>query len=758
MTDDTAAVPRITAMPLRPVFIMTILTGSFLLFLIQPMFARMILPLLGGSPSVWNVALLFYQAVLLLGYLYAHALQRFRLRTQIGVHLLLLGAAALTLPVAVATWFPAAGSTPPALWLLGLLAASIGPVFFVVSAQAPLMQAWFARSGDPDAANPFFLYAASNAGSLAALLAYPLLFEPRLRLATQAGLWAAGFAALALLVALAGKSVRRSGEVLAHAAAMPAPVTWWRRARWTGLALVPSGLLLSTTTHLTTDVMAMPLLWVIPLGLYLLSFIVAFSGIGAAATRYATALAPPLLILTGGLTVFPAGLGIGIDLAASLSMLFILALALHGQLAQDRPAGSQATDYYLWISVGGVLGGLFCALVAPLVFDWVYEQPILLLAAALLLRVRGPLPRLARAWDGPPLGLTLRYGLPAVTVVLAVVIGAAQHSVAPWHPFGVVAIMLAALFAVGHPRQFAWHLAALLLAQGGIGQLAVSAKPEARTRTFFGIYTVHDDPYARSLTNGTTLHGLESRRPEYRLRPTSYYAPGGGAGVAFAAIPRVFGDHARVAFVGLGSGTLSCYSQAGQAWTAFEIDPVMVRIARRQFGFLGGCRPDLRIVLGDARLSLAKVPAAAFDVLALDAFSSDAIPLHLITREAFTSYARVIGADGMLMVHISNRYLALEPVVAALAADGGWTARARDFAPSAAEAALGDTRSTWLVLTRTPSRMAALEAAGPATSWRPLRGEAAIGVWSDDFASVLPVIKALRGEPALTAAGAVPRP
>ncbi|MGI4877005.1 MAG: spermidine synthase, partial [Janthinobacterium lividum] len=287
---------------LRPLFIATVLVGSFLLFLIQPMFARMVMPRLGGSPSVWNVAMLFYQAVLLGGYLYADALQRLTLRRQIAVHLTLFVLAGLTLPVAAATWLPDPGTTPPALWLLALLGISIGPVFLVVSAQAPLMQAWFAQSDDPTAGAPFFLYAASNAGSLAALLAYPLLVEPAARLATQGWAWSAGFAVLLVLVALAGwATLRRPGGAIE---ARRGVVTGRQRLRWTLLALVPSGLLLSTTTHLTTDVMAMPLLWVIPLAAYLLSFVVAFGSGGPRATRIAVRAAPPLLLLLGGSAFF----------------------------------------------------------------------------------------------------------------------------------------------------------------------------------------------------------------------------------------------------------------------------------------------------------------------------------------------------------------------------------------------------------------------------------------------------------------------
>ena len=751
ITTEASAIPR--DLRLRPLFIATILAGSFLLFLIQPMFARMILPLLGGSPSVWNVAMLFYQTVLLLGYLYAHALQRLGLRTQLIVHLGVLALAALTLPVAVALWFPAEGSVPPAVWLLGLLAASIGPVFFVVSAQAPLMQAWFARSRDPAAASPFFLYAASNAGSLAALLAYPLVLEPTTRLASQSILWTVGFGLLALLVAAAGVSVLRSGEAPAPVAntAVDAPITWRQRVRWTLLALVPSGLLLSTTTHLTTDVMAMPLLWVIPLALYLLTFIVAFSNAGAKVTRIACIVTPMLLVVGGGAASYPTSI-VSIPLSAltSLVLLFAVALALHGTLAGSRPAASRLTEFYLWMSFGGVLGGVCCALVAPVIFDWVYEQPLLLVAAALLIPAPVVGPTVEGLWSRHESGRVMCYLLPvaALAVLLAVVVApAANRGVAL--PATVVMIALA-LLSIGHRRHFTWHLAVLLLVSGGVSELRTSATPDKRVRTFFGIYKIEDHHNSRTLAHSTTLHGYQSTVPADRLRPTSYYAPGSGAGLVFRAAPVLFGPTARVAVVGLGTGTLACYAQPGQAWTIFEIDPAMVRIARDtgQFTYISGCKPDVHIVLGDARLSLAKTAAASLDLLAVDAFSSDAIPLHLMTREAFAVYGRALAADGVLLVHVSNRYLALEPVVAAIARSGGWSVARRNFVPSHTEGDRGDTRSTWIVLTRSPARLAQVEAATGPTNWLPLPTEEGVTPWSDDFASVLPVIKAFRPRPA----------
>lgn len=733
MTIATAARPA----SLRPLFTLTVLLGSFLLFLVQPMFGRSVLPLLGGAPSVWNTAMLFYQAVLLLGYLYAHAIRRLSLRQQLALHLTLFAAAALTLPVHVATWLPAQGSAPPVLWLLGLLAASIGPLFFVAAAQAPLMQAWFARSGDPSAANPYFLYAASNAGSFAALVAYPLLVEPTLRLGDQAWLWSAGFVLLALMVAACGLAVRR-GTTVAEPVAVP--VGWAQRRRWALLAAIPSGLLLSTTTHLTTDIMAMPLLWVIPLGVYLLSFVIAFGRWGEGATRWALGGAPLALLLIGGPAFLSIGPAATIFAAAGIALLFVVALALHGTLAAERPEAGALTDFYLWIAAGGALGGLFCAIVAPLAFDWPYEHPLLLVAAALLIPAAALVPSGERLWRLPratwiaaalamPLGWLARVDL--------------SGDPSPWSIAGLALLAALAVLAIGRRWLFGWLFAALLLGLGGWTQLETSAREGARTRNFFGVYTIQDSPRTnvRRLLHGTTLHGVQSLDPSFATVPMTYYAPASGVGLAMAAAPRLYGPAARIGFVGLGTGTLACYAKPDQSWTVFEIDPAVVDIARTRFSYLARCRPDLRVVIGDARLTLAAEPPAALDLLAIDAFSSDAIPLHLVTREAFRVYGGVLRSDGVLLLHVSNRFLDLAPVVAAIARAEGWSAVMRDYSPPR-DQPRGQhfTRSDWIALSRSPAKLDALAAIGPGL-WEPLPAPAGAPAWSDDFASLLPVLK-----------------
>ncbi|MFN7174310.1 MAG: hypothetical protein ACK4MT_06315, partial [Thermaurantiacus tibetensis] len=409
---------------MRPLFVAIVGLGSFLLFLVQPLVARIALPLLGGAPSVWNTAMVFYQAALLAGYAYAHALQRLPLRAQAGVHLAFLLAAALTLPLGLPT-----GRLPPpgeeARWLLLLLAGSIGPLFVAIAAQAPLMQAWFARSRDPEAREPWFLYAASNAGSLGGLLAYPFLFEPFTALPFQQGLWSALYLVLVALVGAAALALTRGG---AAAAAAPrvrgTPIPVGRQIRWVLLAAVPSGLMISTTTHITTDIMAMPLLWVLPLSLYLLSFILVFGRHGARWFEAALLATPVLLLLFGAVALVSLEWAASLYGLASLFLLFAVAVALHGALAMSRPDVGGLTRFYLLLALGGVLGGLFAALLAPLLFDWVWEHPLLLLAAALLLPARPISPRLARLWAGRGLASrALRVLTPGATLALSFVLG-----------------------------------------------------------------------------------------------------------------------------------------------------------------------------------------------------------------------------------------------------------------------------------------------------------------------------------------------
>ncbi|WOF44001.1 fused MFS/spermidine synthase [Sphingopyxis indica] len=731
------------ASPRRWLFVLTILVGSFLLFLVQPMVARMVLPRLGGAPMVWNSAMLVYQALLLGGYAYAHWLARFAVRRQAAIHLALLLFAALWLPIGIAQLAPPAPGQE-ALWVPLLLTASIGPVFFAVSAQAPLMQRWFAA--DASAGDPYYLYAASNLGSFAGLISYPALVEPSMPLAAQSWGWTAGYALLVLLVAASAAARWRGAAATPKAAEADAPrPTLARRLHWLLIAAVPSGLMLSTTTHLTTDIVAMPLLWVLPLGLYLLSFVIAFSTLTRLTMTF-TVVAPAVLLGVGGLALLSSGGGSMMVAFASLAMLFVVAVALHGYLYHLRPAPRHLTLFYLVMSAGGVLGGLFAALAAPLLFDWVYEHPILVLAAALLL----PLPRLI-PWDSA-FGLAPRTANVAVVLLVAVAAIAAWRMVGDWTgryegaAIGWSAVLFViGLFVIGWRWAYVAVLAMLMLGVGGWSTVQESFT-DMRVRSYFGIYTVTDDPYRhqRRLAHGTTLHGLQRTDAGHEYDPTTYYGHDSGVGLALDRAPA----EAAVGIVGLGAGTLSCYRKPGQHWTIFEIDPAMVAIARdpAKFTFLSHCAPDTPIILGDARLEIAKQPPGRLDILVIDAFSSDAIPLHLLTEEAMGIYARALKPGGLLLVHISNRFFDLEPVLAEEARARGWAAAIRmDPGPPREDGNL--TGSNWVALAASPERLAQLtgplrprDKARDAGAWVPLEERPHFDRWTDDYASTLPVL------------------
>lgn len=732
---------------LKPLFIAILFLGSFLLFLIQPLFARLVLPVMGGSPSVWNTAMLFYQAALLAGYAYANFIQRLPLKRQWMLHLGLFGLAALTLPIGIANLGPADTGGAAAFWLLKLLAVSIGPVFVAVAAQAPLMQAWFARSPDPHANNPFFLYAASNAGSLAGLLCYPFLLEPFTDLGFQQRLWSAGYLVLLALIGWGGWLILKAGPraPLAAPADTGKPISWRRRFHWLALAAVPSGLLLSTTTHLTTDIMAMPLLWVIPLSLYLISFIIVFSRLGPLATRGAVMASPFALLVFAPATMLVQGAATTVFGILGLLVLFVLAVALHGTLAEDRPAPAKLTEFYLWMSLGGVVGGLFPALIAPNIFDWVYEHPILLLMAALLVPARPLFTFTARLWTSYRSSRMLRIIVPALAAAIGLWIG---RSMVPGHMTnvemaGVVLLGLATLAAIGRPLLFTFVLACLMLALGGWQQIRVSRVEMARERSFFGIYTIHTGGFSntRRLMHGTTLHGAQSLDPETSTVPLTYYARQSGVGRAMRAAPALYGPGARIGVVGMGTASLSCYAQPDQAWTFYEIDPLIVRLASndRVFSFVSQCKPDIAVVLGDARLKLQETAANSFDILAVDAFSSDAIPLHLMTKEAFQTYMRTLSPEGVLLVHVSNRYLDLEPVVAAIAEDLGLKARTLTYQPDSAQSSAGETASIWIAITASDVAMQKLRDQGG--YWHQIRPLESARAWTDNFASVIPVLK-----------------
>ncbi|WFL78684.1 hypothetical protein P7228_06365 [Altererythrobacter arenosus] len=724
----------------RVIFVITILVGSFLLFLVQPMVARMALPRLGGAPNVWNSALLVYQALLLGGYAYAHFIGRMLPRHQFALHIALLALAGLTLPIALAD-VRSLGQGWEVLWVPLLLLASVGPVFFLVSAQAPLVQRWYAL--DESAGDPYPLYAASNFGSFAGLISYPLLFEPFVPLRQQAVLWSAIYVVLIVLVCL----LMRSRSRLPHLAKQTAPSTAnagtpigpERVGMWLLLAAVPSGLMLSTTTHLTTDIFAMPLLWVIPLGLYLLSFTAAFAERRATA-RVFTRTAPLIIVLAGAMAMTgKAGSGL-LVVFTSLLMLFSISVALHGRLYDLRPDPSRLTFFYLIMSAGGALGGLFTALIAPLIFDWVWEHPLLVLMAAALLPLGG-----LSDWQQRIAGsekTRLRALAVGMVIAAAVACGLFYSSINEnWLWTTVTLFMLAGLALTMKFSHFAFVviLALIMVGRGALTHLSAYSLGE-RTRSYFGVYTIADREQdgIRVLTHGTTVHGRQFLGPKDRLEPTTYYGEHSGVGLVLSHADALYGSGARIGIVGLGAGTLACYRQPDQVYRFYEIDPAVLEYSTEGvFTFLEECAPDSQTVIGDARLELEAEPAGQLEILAVDAFSSDAIPLHLLTKEAIETYGRSVGPDGLVAIHISNRFIALEPVLSAFLRDSGW--------PGVIRIDQGDesrslTASAWVVISRSEQKIEELLETTGRDEWRALNDNGS-AVWTDNFSSAIPHIR-----------------
>ena len=649
-----------------------IFLSAALLFAVQPLFAKMVLPRLGGSTSVWSVAMVFFQAVLLAGYAYAHLLTRlWPGRVSVAIHVALMIVATLALPLAIA----AGWGRPPArgemLWLIGLFAVSIGLPFFALSANGPLLQAWFARTGHPAARDPYFLYAASNVGSFLALISYPSVVEPFTHLRDQTRAWSIGFYLLIVLIAACGLVLMRSRNALPEAveggAGDAAPPSWRDAATWVGLAAIPSGLLIAVTAHVSTDVAASPMLWVIPLALYLLTFVIVFQSRPVLPHRWTVLVEPAFIILLVAVLVF-AGLDyILLTIAANIVAFFVIALVCHGELARRRPAARHLTAFYMWMSTGGVIGGISAGLVAPHVFAWVAEYPILIVLAVLC----RPGPWLRPGWREALIWLAL--AATALVVFLAgPVFGYALDDTKYKVAIGIL-LAVSALF-----WQDRLKLAAVIaLAFVAVRLYDPDAGGRGYVRSFFGVYKITDtdDGQFRTLQHGTTEHGAQRLRTADgklvtgRPEPLTYYHPASPIAQGIEAARKRKQGPIRLAVVGLGTGSIACLTEPGDALTYYEIDPVMVRIAREsnRFTFLAECAPDAQIVIGDARLTLADAPDGAYDVIVIDAFTSDAIPIHLMTREAMAVYLKKVAPNGMVLVHVSNRHMELASVVAGIA-------------------------------------------------------------------------------------------
>jgi spermidine synthase len=713
-----------------------ILVSSWLLFLVQPMFAKMVLPRLGGTPAVWNTCVVFFQATLLVGYLYAHLTTRWLgVRRQALVHVGVLLLPLFALPIAVAGEPPQAAGTP-VWWLLGVLGLSVGLPFFVVSTTSPLLQRWFSAMPHRAAKDPYFLYSSSNFASLLALVSYPAIIEPSLRLADQSWMWTWAYGVFVALVAACAVSLRswsRQGpghaEADAEASTSTAAPAWSVRLRWLAFSFVPSSLMLGVTTHISTDIAAVPLLWVVPLALYLATFMLVFARRRTLVpTRGLARLLPIPAIATLASMLFPGTPWWMILL--HLITFFLAALVCHSRLAATRPAPRHLTEFYLWMSVGGVLGGLFNTLAAPLLFAGIVEYP-LALAAACALR---PSPAFRRR---SPEGWQMLVGLPLMVLSASVVMWALGLFGAVPLPSLVRVLTLTWLVGLAfsnRPALFGTVAAAAVLVftlapSPGDRQILFAA------RSFFGVHRVVQDETFHRLQHGGTIHGVQRRDLMAACEPSSYYHPTGPLGQLFQAAGPRFD---KVAAIGLGIGATACFGRPGQQWTFFEIDPTVERIARdgRLFTHLAMTRASVDVRLGDGRLLLAGAAPATFDLIILDAFSSDAIPLHLVTREAIDLAFSRLKTDGVLAFHISNRYLDLGPVLGAIARDTGLEVRENfDAVVTPAEQRTGKQASRWLIMTRTVPAMGSLASDA---RWRTVPS-AATAAWTDDYSNILSV-------------------
>ncbi len=660
-------------------FVATTFVSAFLLFAIQPLFAKMVLPLLGGSSSVWAVALLFFQAALLAGYGYADLLMRHVAPQSTGfVHLGLTLAAILFLPIGL----PAGWAVPPPgetyLWQLGLFTVAVGLPFVAVAANAPLLQAWFARTGHPHARDPYFLYAASNLGSLIALLSYPFVLEPAFGLTALSGYWTLLYvvlvAGLAACFALVRNAAAANAVPQSEAEPAASVTTWRERLGWCGLALVPVALLTALTTHIATDIASAPLLWVLPLALYLSTFVLAFQDrlpIPMPVLLPAQLVAVVFALLELSQTKYDKWT---LTSAAGVAAFFLSALVAHRTLYLTRPRARDLTEFYLWMSVGGVLGGLFAALVAPKLFSEVFEYPLLI---ALTMACRpGVFARKNRSRNE----LLWLAGIAAVGLALVVRgdIWAVQLglSFGEWGftPALALAFAVAVIAFWGRGMR---QLTVTLLMFAAVVNLPSSVRRGQAQRSYFGVYRVTQSEAGdfNVLTHGTTLHGAQRIRGSdghlvISTTPVTYYYPGSPMAESVRIVQSRLaarGETGRYGVVGLGTGSLACYAKKGERWRFFEIDPLVVDIALKSnyFTFLANCQPHPDIVLGDARLMLAKEPDKSFDLLIIDAFTSDAVPVHLMTAEALQLYARKLKPGGVVVLHISNRYLDLNSVLGA---------------------------------------------------------------------------------------------
>lgn len=726
-----------------PVYAATLLVSAALLFSVQPMFSKMILPLLGGTPQVWNTAMLFFQVVLLAGYAYAHGTTKFlSIRVQAIVHIALLICFTVVLPLAIPESWRAPLEEDPTLWQLGVMASTIGGPFFVLAASAPMLQRWFANSDHPDANNPYFLYGASNLGSMTSLLAYPVVFEPLMNLSEQSNVWMYGYILLILMIAAAAILIWPHGKAATTSKKEKkekdvAPVTWNMRIQWLILAFIPSSLMLGVTTYATTDIASAPMLWIIPLALYVGTFILVFSRKVYLDTTQLSFIQGSLVAVLILLLIASFGTHKFLVLLLHLTLFFVTAWLCHGTLAAKRPDKKHLTEFYLLMSTGGALGGIFNALIAPQIFTTAIEYSLVLALACFV-----------RFWDNEnqekksdKKEVPLQDKLFGPSVAFMAVLVALYTSLEI--PFITLICALGVFVFLIYYIDKRWSfasIAAFALLLNPTSAWLVHYEVLHSERNFFGILRVFDDPEVqmRSLLHGTTTHGTQSLVDDYKYLNISYYSEFSPLNDVFSIYDNRSGKQ-NVAVLGLGTGATACFDKPGRHFDFFEIDPDVIKIAEdpEYFTYLSDCGTPYDIVLGDARMTIQDKEDEIYDIILLDVFSSDNIPVHVLTEEAIRTYLSKVKKDGVVIFHISNNYLDLEPVLAKTAENIGIPSYGH-FKP---DGILEDSEihyyaSHYFVMTHSESIAKQLKSDG----WSEGITKKRVQGWTDQYSNILSVI------------------
>ncbi len=729
----------------------TLFVSAALMFIVQPMFGKTLLPLLGGSPAVWNTCMVFYQTVLFLGYLYAHGIStRLAQNRQLQIHAGVIVISFLALPLALPELSPPT-ETNPTLWLMWVLLLAIGLPFFVVSTTSTLLQKWFANLGHDSSHDPYYLYAASNSGSLLALLSYPFLIEPNIGLSTQKIAWSGGYVFLCLLVLACGALLWRSrqinNEVIEKTTENSAKLSLYTQIRWGVLAFVPSSLLLGLTNFISTDIASAPLLWIIPLTLFLLSFVLVFSGWGHKIHPIMVNVQPIVLLpFIAYSFINPALLPYWLDLALHLLAFFLAIMVCHGELAKSRPSTTHLTKFYLIMSFAGMLGGMFNTFVAPFVFNAVYEYPIMIVLA-LLLR---PSILIEEGFSPEKLKPLL---LQTLFPVLLLIVGLSLYYFIDNFPRYLDSVGGALILLAGMTYAFRKQAITLALLTGtllffSIGLHSSLSHTLYQKRSFFGVFSVREamlrdennqpEKY-HELFHGTTKHGAQRLSATHKTIPLTYYSQQGPMGQLFKEFET---DNSSwvIGSVGLGAGALACYAKPAQQWTFYEIDPLVVEIARntQYFHYLDLCAKDSSMKIGDARLSLQAEPEQKFDLLILDAFSSDSVPIHLLTQEAMQLYFDKLKPNGILAFHITNRHLDIKKVIANHAQQLKLAALIQEFKPQKPLPLV--TATDWVVVAKNPQILVRLKQSRLG-HWQKLPLYFNMKPWTDDFTNLLAIWK-----------------